>query len=536
MTAPTPSPAAPDAGAAASRVYWRRAALLALAGMLCAVLLGGLSAWFLGAVAIAGLSTAALTFNFHVPGALVRLFAVGRTVARYGERLAGHKAALTDQVDRRVGLFRAMADAPATRSAGWQMADQARLSDYLDDVEDLDYARLRVGLPGTVLAISLAGGLVATAIVAPLALVPPLALLGLLALAGRSLRRRGFACWDAAKAERRDGAARLGATLAAAVPLRAERHWSRQREAALARFYAADGRLLAIRRMQAGLDAAGGLVGPVAALSVIGAAWLAGGRGEALLVPTFLAFAWLALGEPLQGVSRMLVAQIRRDAARRDNAGWLRPAQAGATAASAAAPRRLLVERLQRRAPDGRPLGLPLALDLQAGRACVLAGPSGTGKTSLLKQVAGWTGNDTMRADGAPIDAAARRAMAMYCPHDAAILADTVRANLFAPGRDDAELDAALAAVEMSERVSDAGGLDGWIRQEALSLGEAQRLNLARAWLSDRPLILLDEPTEHLDAAQGERILARLLDRLGDRIVVLSSHRLDGGLAETIRL
>ena len=115
--------------------------------------------------------------------------------------------------------------------------------------------------------------------------------------------------------------------------------------------------------------------------------------------------------------------------------------------------------------------------------------------------------------------------------HDAAILADTVRANLFAPGRSDEQLHAALGAVEMAERVAEAGGLDGWVGQETLSLGEAQRLNLARAFLSDKPLILLDEPTEHLDAAQGERILARLLAKLGDRLVVLSSHRVQAAAA-----
>ncbi len=58
-----------------SRESWRYATLLALAALLCGLLLGGLSAWFLGSVAIAGLTAAALTFNFHIPAALVRLFA-----------------------------------------------------------------------------------------------------------------------------------------------------------------------------------------------------------------------------------------------------------------------------------------------------------------------------------------------------------------------------------------------------------------------------------------------------------------------------
>ena len=58
-----------------------------------------------------------------------------------------------------------------------------------------------------------------------------------------------------------------------------------------------------------------------------------------------------------------------------------------------------------------------------------------------------------------------------------------------------------------------------------LSLGEAQRLNIARAFLTKAPVVLLDEPTEHLDAEQAKRILARLRRHCADRILVYSSHR-----------
>jgi ABC-type transport system involved in cytochrome bd biosynthesis fused ATPase/permease subunit len=179
---------------------------------------------------------------------------------------------------------------------------------------------------------------------------------------------------------------------------------------------------------------------------------------------------------------------------------------------------------MQRRAPDGRPLGARLTLALTAGRPTILTGASGAGKTSLLKQIAGWIGQDSMESETGPLSAEDRRRMAMFCPHDAAILTDTVRANLFAPALPDEELWQALEAVEMADRIDAAGGLDGWIAQDMLSLGEAQRLNLARAWLSTKPLILLDEPTEHLRADQGQRILARLVERLDDSIVVMSSH------------
>ena len=159
------------------------------------------------------------------------------------------------------------------------------------------------------------------------------------------------------------------------------------------------------------------------------------------------------------------------------------------------------------------------------GRPTVLVGASGSGKTSLLKQVAGWIGDDAFAAGDRILSTAERRAQAALVLHDAVILEDTVRANLFAGDVPDAALWRALEDVEMGGRIREAGGLDAWIRQDRFSLGEVQRINLARAWLSSRPLILLDEPTEHLDDVQGERILERLLAHLGDSIVVISSHR-----------
>ena len=132
-------------------------------------------------------------------------------------------------------------------------------------------------------------------------------------------------------------------------------------------------------------------------------------------------------------------------------------------------------------------------------------------------------------ADGVVLLAARRRAMAHLCLHDAAILSDTFRDNLFAPNATNSECWEALAAVELDGRIEAAGGLDTWIEQDMLSLGEAQRLNLARALLCEAPLVLLDEPVEHLDPEQGSQILKRVLRQLACRIVVYSSHDVQEG-------
>jgi ABC-type transport system involved in cytochrome bd biosynthesis fused ATPase/permease subunit len=510
----------------ANRRQWRRATLLSCCALGCGILLGGVSAWFLGAVATAGLTAAAATFNFHVPSAFIRLFAIGRTAARYGERLIGHRTALSDQIHRRVDLFAAMAAGPAVRSAGWQLGDETRLADYLDDVDDVDYACLRARLPLLTTTIGLAALIICSAIIAPLSLLPIVIMLSLGAVVARRLTKAGTVAWSHARHQRRNGAERLGAIMASAVSLKAERLWNEQCRFAMSAFCKADGQVSALRRLQSGFDALASLVGPIAGFSVVGAAWLAGTRGEMMLLPIALGFAWLALGEAMNGASRMLVANLRRNAAWTEIGQWKRDAEAPAPSWTGKSPLELRQELLQRISPSGAPIGNgPIALCLRPGFPTVLIGTSGSGKSSLLKQIAGWIGEDIFDGAEASLSAAQRRAVTTIVLHDATILEDSVRSNLFDPAADDETMWRALAAVELDARIRDAGGLDAWTRQDMLSLGEAQRLNLARAFLAHTPVVLLDEPTEHLDAAQGQRILARLADHLNDRILVISTHR-----------
>ncbi len=508
---------------------WRLTLLLALAAMASGILLTGVSVWFLGAVAIAGLGpvAAALAFNFHTPAALVRLFALSKTVCKYGERVFGHRAALLDQVRRRSTLFAAMAHAPSTRAVGWQLGNQDRLSDYMEDVEDVAYARWRVALPALALMAGTTVMVVATAWLAAAALIPIAALSTIVVM---MLRRAMQVVTDhrtAVRFSQRGTGRVLGAALAAVVPLEAERAFVKVLAAAFAGFSAAAGQQAAQRRELALLDMVAGLAGPVAALSVLVAAWHAGSRGSALLVPAFLAFGWLTLGETVLGVSRSVLGRVRELAASEGLQRWTAASGADGVSLSFAALQRLVLTNVPRQTPDGRGLGEPVNLTLEAGRPTVLVGASGAAKTTLLKQVAGWIGADDLgryTGDGVVLLAARRRAMSHLCLHDAAILSDTIRENLFAPNATEWQCWEALAAVELDSRIAAAGSLDTWIEQDMLSLGEAQRLNLARALLSEAPLVLVDEPVEHLDPEQGSRILNRVLRQLARRIVIYSSH------------
>lgn len=490
------------------------------------MLLTGVSMWFLGAVALAGLTPAALTFNFHVPAAFIRLFALTRTAAKYGERIVGHRAALADQVRRRSTLFAAMAATPSVRRTGWQLGNQDRLADYLDDVEDVDYARLRVGLPSATLGAAIVLLVAATLWMTPLAIIPILLLIAANLAGARVLASRAEVELAGMRESKQQASRLLGAAIQAVVPLQGERRWGRMLDGPFDGYASAQARGLMLRHRQAFFDMLANWLAPSAMLSVVVSAWLSGLRGEALLPPALLAFAWLAIGESVLGASRIVVAFAREKAARAALSKW--PVDTGGVPREHVGQWRslLTLDGLPRYAPDGRLIGRPLSATFKAGRPTILHGASGCGKTSLLKQIAGWLDarDGCIRGDGVGLGLDARRAMSCFCPHDATVLADTVRENLFAPNASDDELWGALSAVELQDRVKAAGGLDGWITQDVLSLGEAQRLNLARAWLSDRPIVLLDEPAEHLDVEQGKRILDALLHRLRQRIVILSSH------------
>ncbi|TAN18182.1 MAG: ATP-binding cassette domain-containing protein [Rhizobiaceae bacterium] len=533
MTTIAPLPIAPEATVQIEKLPaspWRLAFFLAFLALFCGVLLTGVSMWFLGAVALAGLGPAALTFNFHFPAAFVRLFALGRTAAKYGERVVGHRAALLDQVARRSRLFRTMAAAPAIRAAGWQLGNEDRLSDYLDDVEDVDYARLRATMPFATLMVGLAVLVTATAVLTPTALLFLGPLMLAAALFTQRFLPRARRDWFAIRTGHRFASRSFGTALGALIPLRAERAWAGRLDAVAQAYAGSEATRLDERRRLASLDALLSVAGPLSAFVILGAAWHAGMRGTALLPTAFLAFSWLALGEAMQGVSRIATGKLRQKAAAVGLAEW----SSAESGTETAAPRQgtlppplkeLVLKAVKRVAPDGRPLGGTVDLVLRAGHPTALAGPSGCGKTSLLKQIAGWIdAPGDFRTASASLDPASRRTLVHLGLHDAAILSDTVRENLFAPGRGDAELWQALDAVELGPRIREGGGLDTWMTQDSFSLGEAQRLNLARAWLSGMPIVLLDEPTEHLDREQAERILDRLLTRLSDRIVVYATH------------
>jgi len=173
--------------------------------------------------------------------------------------------------------------------------------------------------------------------------------------------------------------------------------------------------------------------------------------------------------------------------------------------------------------------GESLTLRIEAGSIVVLAGPTGIGKTTLLRTLLGLdraAGGDVLFGGVSLCDAPAGPSSRpfVWVPQDAPLLADSLAANvnLGAPGADARRTLDGLGAGHLVSALGDgrlgAGG-------RAVSGGERQWIALARAIATEQPVLLLDEPTSGLDADSQRRVLAAIARLRGKRTVLLVTHR-----------
>jgi ATP-binding cassette subfamily C protein CydCD len=315
--------------------------------------------------------------------------------------------------------------------------------------------------------------------------------------------------------------------------------------AALEQRAEADRRLAELER-RAGWSS--GLAGAVLSLTTAGLAVLlpALSAGGALGVPAsaetvaVVALLVLASFEPLSE----LVAGVQRAPALRAVLAHLRPFLDGTTVDRAGAPldgpvRSVRLDDLAAQwEGQEQPVFQGVHARIQPGRWLVADGPSGAGKTTLLTLLLGDLAPSAGRimVGAQRLDTISRdawRRTVAWCPQDAHVFDSTVRANLLLarPRADrvsDDEMLDVLDRVGLAPLLARlAEGLDTRVGAGGASLsgGERQRLAVARALLGRSQLLLLDEPTAHLDEPTAQAMMADLRSATRDRCVVLVTHR-----------
>ena len=518
-----------------------------LAAVLAAVATLG-SAFALAAVS-AYLVTRAWTMppvlDLTVAVVMVRALGVSRGVFRWLERMLTHDVALRGVVSLRTSLFTALAS--RTDDALTRLRRGELLSRLGDDAQELGDHVIKAIVPALVAAVML---VVVLATFAPLSLPATAAMAASLLLAAvaapRFAHRAAALTEQAVLTTRGDVTSHSLEILDDATSLRVDGRL----DGALARLAAAQSahdaaidRAARPAALAAAAVPASMVLAVTGSLLAAGAAWTAGDLsagqiGILLLLPLSSFEASTALPAAATQHARSRAAAERLDAligegGEVDGSAPV-PAERPATATLTA---RDLTAGWSAEAPCVRGLDL----DLAPGSRLAVVGPSGSGKSTLLATLAGLLAplGGEVSSDAASL----REAVTMFA-EDGHVFATTLRENLRVVRRDlsDDEALAALSAVGLDDWLATLPhGLDTMLGPDGTTVsgGERRRLLLARAVVRRGPVLLLDEPTEHLDTARGDALLAALLTPGDESLVpasttvVVVTHRPEAVPADT---
>ncbi|GAA2006923.1 thiol reductant ABC exporter subunit CydC [Catenulispora subtropica] len=511
------------------------ALLLGVVASACAIGLAATSGWLI--------SKAALRppiLSLEVAIAAVQAFGLGRAAARYAERLASHDAALRVLAALRVRLYQGL-----ERVAPAGLPERERgdlLARLVADVDALQDLLLRILLPAAV-AVTVSGASVAF-IAAVLPAAGALLACGVLIVA---VAAPGLSHLIARRAERRllTDRGRLASAvvdLYEGMPELVVNGAAQRRLTAIAEL---EDRLVRAERRSARAVGAGSALTvlggglTVLAMALLGLDAVRAGRLDGVMLAV-LVLTPLALFEALSPLPEAARAVPRvRAAARRVfeivDAPDPTPAPNTPVDVHWGPDSRLTVHDASFAWPGAEPVVEHVDLTLGAGRRLALTGPSGAGKSTVISGLLRFLDpvSGSVRIDGVDLrhlDPARLRSLIGWCGQDAQLFDTTLRENLLVgdPAADDAKLWSVLRTVR----------LDGWaaslpqgldtpvgVLGDAVSGGERQRIALARTLLADTPIIVLDEPTAHLDAATADEVSADLLRATAGRTVLWSTHR-----------
>ncbi|WP_373328092.1 heme ABC transporter ATP-binding protein/permease CydC [Cronobacter turicensis] len=513
--------------------------VLAIVTLLASIGLLTLSGWFLSASAVVGMA-GLYSFNYMLPAAGVRGAAIIRTAGRYFERLVSHEGTFRVLEHLRVYTFSRLL--PLSPSGLARFRQGELLNRLVADVDTLDHLYLRVISPligalaviavvtlglsllDVTLALTLGGIMLAT-----LLLLPPL------------FYRAGRPVGEALTMLRASYRQQLTGWLQGQAELSIFGAAGRYRD----NLDATEQIWHEAQRRQAGLTALSqAMMMLISGMTVVLILWMAAGGvggnstpGSLIALFVFCALAAFEALAPVGGAFQHLgqvIASARRVSEVIDQPADITFAKPGADAPREAS---LSLRNVSFSYPgQPQPALRDITLDVAPGEHIAILGRTGCGKSTLLQLLTrAWdpTSGD-VALGGVSISEyreAALRATMSVVPQRVHLFSATLRDNLrlAAPQADDAALGAVLARVGLEKLLED-DGLNAWLGEggRQLSGGELRRLGIARALLHDAPVLLLDEPTEGLDAETERQILTLVKEVAAQKTLLMVTHRLQG--------
>ena len=513
--------------------------VLAIVTLLASIGLLTLSGWFLSASAVVGVA-GIYSFNYMLPAAGVRGAAIIRTAGRYFERLVSHDATFRVLQHLRVFTFSKLLPLSPAGLARFRQGEL--LNRVVADVDTLDHLYLRVISPlvGALVVI-----LVVTVGLSVLDVTLALTLGGIMLLtllvmpplfyragkpAGESITRlRGqyrqhLTSWLQGQAE--------------LMLFNASDRYRQQMEKTEARWLDAQRRQAELTALSQALML---LIGGIAVIAML---WLAsagvGGDTQPGALIALFVFCALAAFEALAPVTGAFqhLGQVIASAKRITQITEQEPEVAFPQGEGQTLDRvSLRLHQVTFSYPQQPSPALEkVSLQIEAGEHIAILGRTGCGKSTLLQLLTrAWDpAEGEILLNNQPLgqfnEATLRRAMSVV-PQRVHLFSATLRDNLLlaSPGASDARLAQTLERVGLAKLLEDSG-LNSWLGEggRQLSGGELRRLAIARALLHDSPLMLLDEPTEGLDATTESQILDLLAEVMREKTVLMVTHRLRG--------
>lgn len=512
--------------------------LLMILGLGSSMALLTVSGWFLAATAIAGLGT---LFNFFYPSASVRGLAIGRTVARYFEKLVTHDATFRILAKLRVQVFSKII--PLSPAVLNRYRNSDLLNRLVSDVDTLDSLYLRLLAPffsavfvitamtiglsfiNTPLALGLGTFLLLLLIAIPTIFYRLGQQFGERLIQTRAAYRTQFLEFIQAQAELLlfNAEDRLKEKM-----VTIEKNWQadQDKEAKLSGFSSA-------------------LVMFLNGLLVCGMLWFSSQadfgddeyRMAFIALFTFAALAAVEIIMPL-GAAFLHIGQVIAAANRVTEIVKQKPlVEFNDNAKFEEKVNLISAKDLSFAYPEQEdPVLKNLTLDLHQGQKIAILGKTGSGKSTLLQLLV--RNYDTNQGElllaEKPISAYSEntlRNQMCFLTQRVHVFSDTLRQNLqFARLEkiSDEKMTEVLNQVGLGKLLEQEQGLNLWLGDggRPLSGGEQRRLGLARILLNNAPILLLDEPTEGLDRETERRILRLILQHAENKTLIMVTHRL----------